>query len=200
MRLAPVLALCVALTGCVEGGTGAGAVRAVTVMDGAFAVQAPRGYCVDLSASRASRGFVVMAGCALLTSFGFLPSADALITVQIGPDSSAIVSGSENDLVALLQSSAGKNLLSDVGDGSGVTVGTVSHADGLVMVQFTDTAPPLRMGLESSQWRAFLDLNGRLVTIGLRGYDRAPMDQTAGTRLLQRTIDALRAANPAQPT
>lgn len=196
MRLGFALAGLMALSGCEGVNVGANAVRAVAIYDGGFVVQAPSGYCVDEAASRTQSGFVVLAQCALLARLATLPQADALITIQVGDAGSAIVEGSEEALVAYLQSASGRALLSDTGDGTGMTVGTVSKSEGLVTVRFSDTAAPMHEGLEADQWRGFLDINGRLVTVGLRGYSRAPITEAQGSWLLRRAIDSLRSGNP----
>jgi len=69
--------------------------------------------------------------------------------------------------------------------------------DDEVFLRFRDRAPAVVAGLEQAEWRAFLDVNGHLTTIGVRGLARAPMSPDRGLRLLEQAIRAVRSANPA---
>ena len=62
-------------------------------------------------------------------------------------------------------------------------------------MRFTDTAPPLVRGLERVEWRAFLDLRGRLTTVSLRGFTRALVGQARGLKPMAEALATLRAAN-----
>jgi hypothetical protein len=67
----------------------------------------------------------------------------------------------------------------------------------VVVVRFSDQAPAAIAGLEPVEWRAFLDIRGRLTTISLRGFARAPLPAEQGLRLLSQAIGAMRQANAA---
>ncbi|RYG90370.1 hypothetical protein EU803_14175 [Loktanella sp. IMCC34160] len=170
-------------------------IRAVSVLDGGFRVRTPDGYCIDRQASNTGDGFVVMAGCALVSNTDIMPDLAALITVQVGATGSAIVAGAETDLAAFVESEGGKALLSQTGDASEIDVRFVQSATNLVEVWFTDEGPDRFDGLEPMQGRAFLDVNGHLVTVNVRGYSRDPISRRQSARLLLLTVDALRAAN-----
>jgi hypothetical protein len=197
MRLA--LAALILLTGC-EAGFDARGIRTLSVLDGAVSVRGPEGFCVDQQSSRAGSGFAVLAGCAVLSDATVMPTHEALITVQIGATDSAAVSGAEADLAALLRTVQGATLLSASSDPATVQVARIDRADGVVVVRFSDAAPTAIQGLEPLEWRAFLDIRGRLTTISLRGFDRAPLPADQGLRLLSQAIGALRAANAPPPT
>jgi hypothetical protein len=192
--LRPVLAALILLAGCDPTLDGRG-VRTLAVLNGAVSVRGPEGYCVDQQSSRAGSGFAVLAGCAVVSDAVMMPALEGLITVQIGAAGSAGVLGAEADLVALLRTSQGAQLLSAVGDPASVHIVRVDRADGVVVVRFSDAAPAPTPGLEPLEWRAFLDIKGRLTTISLRGFDRAPIPAEQGLRLLSQAIGALRAAN-----
>lgn len=196
----PVLAVVFVVAGCVASLDGRG-VRTLSLLDGAVSVRGPDGYCVDQQSSRPSSGFAVLAGCALVSDAAMMPSLEGLITVQIGSANSASVSGSEAELAGILRASQGAQLLSAAGDGASVEVARVDRAEGVVVVRFSDATPAPMPGLEPLEWRAFLDIRGRLATISLRGFDRAPIPAEQGLRLLSQAIGALRAANaPVPPT
>jgi hypothetical protein len=196
MRLA--LAALILLTGC-EANFDTRGIRTLAVLDGAVSVRGPEGFCVDQQSSRARSGFAVLAGCAVLSDATSMPTHEALITVQIGATDSAAVSGAEADLAALLRTIQGATLLSASSDPATVQVARVDRADGVVVVRFSDAAPAAIQGLEPLEWRAFLDIRGRLTTISLRGFDRAPLPADQGLRLLSQAIGALRAANAPPP-
>lgn len=169
----------------------------LALLGGDVTARGPEGYCVDQRASRPASGFAVMAGCALISTSTIMPQTEGLITMQAGPAGSAAVTGSEAALAQLLRSSAGAALLSETGQAETVQIEQVEAATGVVIVRFRDRAPAAIEGLERAEWRAFLDINGHLTTIGVRGFDRAPMPVERGLRLLEQAIRAVRSANPA---
>lgn len=194
------------MAGCMPADFGAGlqigsdraqarGIRTLSVLDGGFRVRAPEGYCIDRQASAAANGFVVMAGCALVSDAAIMPNIAALITVQVGEEGSAVVDGAETDLASFVESEGGKAILSQTGTASDIDVTFVQSAANLVEVWFTDAGPDRFDGLESMQGRAFLDVNGHLVTVNVRGYSRDPISRRQSARLLLLTVDALRAAN-----
>ena len=200
MRHALSALIILGLTGCEAGLDGRG-VRTLSMLEGAVSVRGPEGYCVDQQSSRPSSGFAVLAGCALVSDAAMMPTLEGLITVQIGSANSASVSGAEAELAGLLRTAQGAQLLSAAGNPASVQVVRVDRADGVVVVRFSDAAPAPLPGLEPSEWRAFLDIRGRLTTISLRGFDRAPIPSDQGLRLLSQAIGALRSANtPVPPT
>ena len=196
MRLTALAVVLVGLAAC-EAGLPGGGTRSLGLYDGSVRVAGPEGYCVDPLASRPEAGFAVLGACGLLGGSGGMPGTDGFITVQAGAAGTASVSGSETDLATLLRLPMGAALLTDSGRPATVAVGLVEQSPGLVIVQFTDRAPPPVDGLAAEEWRAFMDLGGRLVTVGLRGYDRAPLSAAQARGLLYATVAALRAANPA---
>lgn len=198
MRL--TLAALILVSGC-EAGLDTRGIRTLSVLDGAVSIRGPDGYCVDQQSSRASSGFAVLAGCAVVSDAAIMPALEGLITVQIGAANSASVTGAEAAMAELLRTTQGAQLLSAAGDAASVQVARVDRADGVVVVRFSDATPAPTPGLEPSEWRAFLDIRGRLTTISLRGFDRAPIPAEQGLRLLSQAIGALRTANaPVPPT
>jgi hypothetical protein len=196
MRL-PALAVVLALVGVTACDTplpGQGT-RSLGLYGGAVTVQGPEGYCVDPGASRPDSGFAVMGACGLLVAAGMMPQTDGFITVQVGAAGTATVAGSEGDLAELLRTPQGAALLTDAGNARTVTLGQIDRGEGLVSVRFADSAAPPVEGLMQEEWRAFLDLDDRLVTIGVRGYARAPLTAGQAQGLLYGTVDALRRAN-----
>jgi len=169
--------------------------RSLALYDGAVRAQGPDGYCVDPASSRPDTGFAVLGACGLLFATGIMPQTDGFITVQVGEAGSATVAGSESDLATLLRLPLGAALLTEAGNPATVSIGQIDRGDGLVSVRFSDRAPPPVEGLMAEEWRAFLDIGDRLVTIGVRGYTRAPLTAGQSQQILYGTVAALRAAN-----
>jgi hypothetical protein len=171
--------------------------RQLAMLDGSVTVRGPQGYCVDQAASRPASGFAVLGACGLFSGTIAMPATDGFITVQIGAPESAAVEGSEVALSDILRSRQGATLLSSNGRPQTIFVDQMERSAGLVAVHFSDSAEPMVEGLEQQEWRAFLDISGRLTTVGVRGYLRAPMTSGQGLALLYETVAALRGANAA---
>ncbi|WP_373355543.1 dihydroxy-acid dehydratase [Pseudoroseicyclus sp. CXY001] len=198
-RLAAALGL-LALAGCEANLSTFGAptdegTRAIALYDGDVVATAPYGYCADTQASRPSQGFALFAGCGLISALDIMPSAEALLSIQVGRPGSAAVAGQEGELAGLLMTAAGATLLSEDGDGAEVTVDAVDPRQGIVFVHFTDEGTPPAPGIETREWRAFFDTGGRLVTIALRGLARAPLSTDGGLQLLEQAAETFRGAN-----
>lgn len=195
MRALPALAVALAgLAACDAALPGQGT-RSLALLDGSIRAQGPQGYCVDPAASRPETGFAVLGACGLMVAAGIMPQTDGFITVQVGDSGTATVGGNEAALAAFLRTRDGVALLTEAGNPATVTLGQIDRGEGLVSVRFRDSAPPPVAGLMAEEWRAFLDIGDRLVTIGVRGYDRAPLTAGEAQALLYGTVAALRAAN-----
>jgi hypothetical protein len=170
-------------------------VQTLALLDGAVKVRAPQGYCVDPVASRAETGFAVISSCGLIAATGVFSTTDGFVTVQFGPEGSAAVTGSEDALAALLRTRQGAALLSQSGQPNNIRVDHMDRGDGLISVHFTDRGPALVDGLMQDEWRAFLDINGRLTTISVRAYERTTLTSGQAQELLYATVAQVRAAN-----
>jgi len=160
-------------------------IRTLAMLDGNVRVRGPEGYCVDQSASDSRNGFAVLAGCALLSeTAAVMPQLDGLITVQFGEEDSASVVGNEDVFAAFLASDSGRGILSANGEGTALSdVTTVSDRSG-VIVHFNDTAGTGFPGTDSEQWRGFVDVKGRLVTVSVLNFDRNDLSSSERERLL----------------
>ncbi|MDO6590901.1 dihydroxy-acid dehydratase [Loktanella sp. D2R18] len=166
--------------------------KSVIFNESSVIVQAPTGYCIDGPASIPSSGFAVIAPCASLGGTQAMPSAAAVATIQIGAAESGAVDGSEATLRDFLESDAGATLLSSSGDSSTISAVEAQAADGRVIVHFNDSAPHRLQGLQTQEWRAFKDVNGRLVTVALRGLASVPLDDSTGIWLLNAMTTAVK--------
>lgn len=188
-RLAWAVLTVGAMTACTAGPP----VRSMALVGGDVTVTTPAGYCVDGSASKPRAGFAVIAPCSTLGTGDAAPAVLGLATVQVGPADSGSVAGAEPAWRDLLNSDSGAALLSAVGRSDTVTVLGSQVQANAVKVHFADTAPPPMAGLQADEWRAFLDMNGRLVTVAVRGPARAPLQDGTGAWLLDSVLKGLRA-------
>ncbi|MCF2871734.1 hypothetical protein L0664_11710 [Octadecabacter sp. G9-8] len=170
--------------GAPSNATGEG-IRTLSLLGGDVRARGPEGYCIDQGASNARRGFAVMAGCALLSDdAAVMPNLDGLIMIQFGAVDTASVVGNEDAFAAFLQSDAGRALLSSDGDLANMSeVATITDRAG-VLARFEDTADVPFAGTGGPQWRGFLDVRGRLVTISVLSFERDALSRSEGERLL----------------
>lgn len=158
-------------------------IAALSLFDGAAIVRGPDGYCIDRQASRARTGFAVLAACARVSDAELLPTIDGLVTVQFSNADTAMVSGNESTLASLLE------------DRDDAEVEAVDTSPGLVVLRYADDQPSDMDGVGAPEWRAFLDIGTRSVTISVRPFDANPLTPQDGEILVRATANALRDAN-----
>lgn len=160
-------------------------IRTLSLLDSSVRVRGPDGYCVDQAASSARRGFAVLADCAILAEdAALMPTLDGLITVQFGEAGSASVNGNEEAFAAFLESETGRGLLAGDGDVSNVETVTTVTDRAAVMARFQDLSGSAFTGTNGPQWRGFLDVHNRLVTVSVLSFDRRTLSRSEGERLL----------------
>lgn len=157
-------------------------VRSIDVMDGWGTIRAPRGYCVSPETSRPADGFVTMAPCYIAAGSGNAPQYEGLITVQVGAAQSAIVQGNEAEMLAFLQDDAGLTVIADRPGLS--TIGGQVHGS-VVEILIQEGLSANISGVKPHEWRAFLDVDGRLVTIAVRPFALNPISDSEALELLR---------------
>ncbi|MCF2905826.1 hypothetical protein L0666_12580 [Octadecabacter sp. CECT 8868] len=176
-------------------------IRTLSLMQGDVLVRGPEGYCVDQAASNARRGFAVMAGCALMSEdAAIMPSLDGLITVQVGADETSSVAGNEEAFAAFLETEAGRGLLAADSDTASVGEVTTIAGDGRVLARFEDASGPVFQGTTGPQWRGFLDVKGRLVTITVLSFERNELSRSEGERLMGAALEEFVEVNTSADT
>lgn len=168
--------------------------QSVARLDGGVIATTPDGYCVDGETSRPGDGFALLAPCATLGEPEPVPDVVGVATVQVGPADSGSVAGAEGALRDYLITDGGAVLLSQSGNPEDITILSTQAFNGQVMVHFTDAGAPPLAGLQSEEWRAFTDINGRLVTIAVRGLAAAPLQDGPGAGLLKLILAGVQAA------
>ena len=172
---------------------------AIALYGGEVIAAVPEGYCIETKASNSRTGFAVMVACEVIALETDRPRLNGFATVQVGTAGSAIVAADPDGFEAFLSSTAGEGLLSVNGNASTVTVGDVKQTSGAVTVRFSDQAAPPVAGLQTTEWRAFVDIKGRLTTIAVRGLAGDPLSASEGQALLESVLGAMIVNNPATP-
>ena len=177
------LALALGLAACDAGG-----VQQVAVLDGEIRVRAPAFYCVDTQSARAGgdTASVLIGRC---TASGEV--AAALVSVTVGRFASGGVMLAETEtLRAFMSSQAGRRALSRSGRAQDVVVLESGVVGGKLLLHLKDR-------VAGDYWRAVIGIKGRLVTVSASGTGGTPLRPQDGRRLVDQTVDALIAANPA---
>ncbi|MEO9865834.1 MAG: hypothetical protein ABJO29_02585 [Yoonia sp.] len=168
---------------------------ALALYGGDVIAAVPEGYCIETKASKPRSGFAVMVGCGVIAGTNDRPRLNGFATVQVGPAGSAIVAEDPDGFEAFLSTTAGETLLSVNGNASTVSVGGVKQTSGAVTVRFADQAAPPVAGLQTTEWRAFVDIKGRLTTIAVRGMAETPLTASQGQALLESVLASMLANN-----
>ena len=172
--------------------------RSIALAQGEVIATSPAGYCVDDIGSHPERDFAILAPCVTLGADTATPSLIGFATVQVGPADSGSVAADELALRDYLITEDGARLLSQTGDAEAVDILSSQAFNSQVMIHFTDAGPPPMAGLQGEEWRAFTNINGRLVTIGVRGLAVAPLQEGPGATLLKLVLAGVRAAATAE--
>ena len=159
---------------------------------GLASVKSPDGFCIDRSNSQLTGGFAVIVPCVLLDETEDLPPHLAFITVQMDGRGTAMIAGTEDYLRDQLESDAFQDILSDP---KAQTILETDVEDGAVAVHYRIEPDERTAGLSDDVWRAFADVDGRLITISLRGYEEAPLTVDDGRTLLYVALRVLRDVN-----
>lgn len=186
-RLAALLAVAVALASC-QVGSGFTSSRAAPVLGGALQVGVPPGYCIDRKASRESRdtAVVLMGRCT-----DAMKATAALITVSVGPGGSAgVMTAGGPALASYFTSAQGRATLSRSGRARDVKVIAALGSGDAFLLHLQDR----NVG---EYWRAVIGVKARLVTLSATGTDKVRLDPAEARKILEKALDALRAANKA---
>lgn len=171
-------------------------VKTIALSGGGVTATAPEGYCVDEQSSQPTNGFAVIAPCATLGVNTPAPAVTGMATVQVGAPDSGDAMNDETALEEFLTSDAGSAFLSQTGENDDITILSSQALSNEVTVHFLDAGTPPLQGLQGEEWRAFIQTNGRLVTIAVRGLAQAPLREGPGSGLLALVMTGVKAAIP----
>lgn len=163
----------------------------VSVADDSVVVAGPPGYCVDRTAMRetAQGAFVLLGSCASLSGDAQRPAprVPGVLTVSVSgqPGDGAALDAPFPRLDSFLRSERGRRALSRGGDPSTVEILEIRQVPDALLIHARDSAASEIAGIEDEYWRALLDVNGRMVTVSVTGFEARPMSPDAGRATLE---------------
>lgn len=173
-KLALAISLCAVLSGCQMAmpELGSGSTKGQTSMrlaESDFVVSAPEGFCVDPASVKdtAQAGFVLMADCAALRGKKRKvdQSRSVLLTVAISEPLESSGSVTPQALEQFFDTPQGRTTLSRAGDASTVSASMETVRGDTLILHVRDSSPANIDGLARDDWRAFVVINDRLVTL-----------------------------------
>lgn len=180
-------------------------IRHKAVMGGAVTIAAPKGFCIDASSYQDTEtgAFIPIGACAALTKNPAdpKPPKPAFLTATVLPMPLQATAISDDPNIRLreahkfVQSDVGRAALSRVGKADTVKLLDVKTASGVLYVRLRDTSEGLPAALSNTTWRAFLEVNGRLVTASATAFAEQPFGQGKGYELLREFVAQIRKAN-----
>ncbi|PWE33459.1 hypothetical protein DDZ14_04480 [Maritimibacter sp. 55A14] len=197
----PVLAgaILLGLAGCLPGN----AVETTTlnVADRNVVVTGPPGFCIDPSATRAGResAFVLLGNCAAIAGVPGIrqPELRALLAATIAPGGApGVVSEALPELSAFFRSPAGRAALSRSRRAETVSIVESFSRDGVLYIHARDRSEALAPGMTDDYWRAYFELDGRIVSASVLGFRAAPPGKEHSLATLRAFESRMRARNP----
>ncbi len=168
-------------------------------------IAAPPGFCVDRpTIDENPRGvFMFLSDCRRVEATGQMGRMpiSALLTASVSPTGLA---GSENGLKPAL-AALGEFLASPVGlfsmgksnvDGA-VSIIKAKQSDVALYILLEDSAFTDEAGASNRYWRAFTEINGRLVALSVTGYAKNDKEEERALRIIRAFMQATRDANMA---
>lgn len=174
-----------------RGSDGPAGPAAVAVLDGAFTVAGPAGYCVDDTATRDSnnKAFVLLVRCSPTRRNS--PILSATVTGLMAPGTAD--SNSLSRLGAFLETSAGRAQLSRRGSADDVHILQMQVENGALWLRIEDSGNPDTF--EPGYWRAILPLSERVVTLSVLSARAHPVGEERSLRALRDFVAAMRNRN-----
>jgi hypothetical protein len=204
---APALAaLLIALAAC-DPATMAGASASPTrarldVAGRAVTIAPPPGFCIDPESvtSGADGAFVLMSDCGLMgTAAAKRPAVGAAMTASISTGGFAgegdTAAGSLEELAEFAGTREGRAVLGRSGQPERVRILDTQLSGGVLYVLVEDRGAQPIAGIERRFWRAFLEVNGRLVALSVLGFQGAGPDPQEALNQLAALARATQAAN-----
>lgn len=167
--------------------------RSVSLGQNTVIATTPAGYCVDPGSRQLGSDFAMLVSCATLGHSIAAPEIVGIATIQVGPPDSGRITMDEIGLRDFLITDDGVRLLTKANNPAAVNVLSTQAFNDQVMIHFTDQGPPPLDGLQKEEWRAFTNVSGRLVTIGVRGLAASPLQDGPGATLLKQILAGVQA-------
>jgi hypothetical protein len=159
-----------------------------------FVVSAPDGFCIDAASIKNTpqAGFVLMADCAALRGKKRKvdQSRSLMLTAAISAPLDSVDSVTPKALKQFFDTAQGRTTLSRNGDPSTVFSSMEIMPHDILILHIRDSSPAQIMGLAQDDWRAFVVIKGRLVTLTAAPFVNAsvanPSAKTLVTQLARR--------------
>lgn len=175
----------------------------VSAGDVELVIASPNGYCIDRATiEENTRGaFMFLSDCRVVASTGKAGRVpiSAILTASISPTG---LVGSENGvkpaLAALeqfLTTPVGAYTLSKSHVDGATSILQTKQTDVALYLLIEDTAFDGSAGLSSRYWRAFTEVNGRLVALSVTGYSDSDPEEERSLRIIRGFVQAIIDAN-----
>ena len=189
-----VLLSALGLAACDAGGIVSRAPTRIVLPDG-IVVAGADGWCVDTRSTAASSAtsVVVLGSCAAIggNAKAASPDVPGVVTVSVTADGGDAPSPEE--LEAYFVTEHGRAALARDGQPDSVRIVETRRTDSLLFLHTRDmSALP---GASDDVWKALFDLDGRVVSISLFGFEDRPIARDEGFSTLAAQVDELKAAN-----
>lgn len=206
-RAGAALVALLALGACDPAGVAGSGANRVTVMAAGqpVTIVAPAGFCVDKRSTTVSKtgAFVLVSDCGLLglAAPTGKPPIGAAMTATVSTEGLGDGGPATQSLAALeryADTPRGRAMVGRSGQSAGVRI-LQSETKGDVLyllVEDRGSKQPIA-GIDKRFWRAFLEVNGRLIALSQIGFQDGGIDDQAGLTLVASFAAAIQAGNPA---
>ena len=155
----------------------------------------PKGYCVDTTTK--TRLSATLLPCAIFNEkTTFVPDIVGALRLTTGPKNNNLGGLDATQLEAFLRSANGKAILARSGNPASVAIEKTKLTKEAFYVRVLDASPSPYGKVNSAEWRAITELNGRLSIASSSGYGQIKLGDSAGLSLLQEFVTTLRSENP----
>lgn len=175
--------------------------KAMHVMAGGvdLAIVAPNGFCIDRASveENGNGAFLLLSDCYVVASTGKAARMpiSTILTASISPTGLA---GSESGLRPALEA-LGQFLETPVGVFSlgksrvngAISILETKQTDTALYLLVEDTAFSDNAGISNRYWRAFSEVNGRLVALSVTGYSDTDPDEDRSLRIIRAFMQSI---------
>jgi hypothetical protein len=164
-------------------------------------IQGPPGFCIDESATESGydTAFVLLGDCGVLAPSLQAPRPErrALLTASVSgaTEGSAGVADSLISMDRFFRSETGRAALSRSSDAASVQILETFQSEGMFFLRASDTSQNDLPGLGSEYWRAYFDIDDRIVSVSVMSFNDAPLSPDDGLDTATDFAGAILAAN-----
>lgn len=178
-----------------------GAPEKAVVAGKSVVIAGPPGYCVDTTATRddATGAFVLLGSCASIANSAVArsPNIPGVLTASVSGTSGSAIANSLDLLESFFTSQSGRAALARDGRAGSVRILQTRRQSGAFYIHVRDTSKNAMAGTSRDYWRGLFDVNGRIVTVSVVGFEGKPMSNAAGLATLDAFAARIRSENAA---